>query len=112
MASARVDNPLIFQKMNEYNSQVTKLARPLPVEYLIVELTTTTPLRPKATLPGGRGNPFPVENRENLGEVQAFDAFVSYLDKQKGTNFLCYMSDFHLLYFLYTTDVVQLQVRA
>lgn len=35
-----------------------------------MEVTTTTPLRPKASLPGGRGSPFPVENREGMGEIQ------------------------------------------
>ena len=34
---------------------------------------------------------------------------VSY-DILISTNFLCAMSDFHLLLFMYTTDVVQLQV--
>jgi len=49
---------------------VTKLARPLPLEYLIVEVTTTTPLEPCPSLPGGRGNKFPIENRAALGELQ------------------------------------------
>ena len=58
------------QCKGDYGMEVTKLARPLPLEYLIVELTTTTPLRPKPSLPGGRGAPFPVENRETIGESQ------------------------------------------
>lgn len=41
---------------------------------------------------------------------QSFDGFIRYLEQQRSTNFLCSMSDFHLLLFLYTTDVVQLQV--
>ena len=49
---------------------MTKLARPLPLEYLIIELTTSTPLRPKPFLPGGKEPAFPVENREAMGEHQ------------------------------------------
>ena len=101
-----------LQVKGEYGIEVTRIARPLPLEYLIVELTTTHPLQPKPSLPGGRGgDPFPVENREDSGERQNFEAFVKYLDQQKSTNFLCAMSNFHLLFFLFTTDVVQLQVR-
>ena len=101
-----------LQVKGEYGIEVTRIARPLPLEYLIVELTTTHPLQPKPSLPGGRGgDPFPVENREDFGEMQNFEAFVKYLDQQKSENFLCAMSNFHLLFFLFTTDVVQLQVR-
>ena len=42
---------------------MTKLARPLPLEYLIIELTTSTPRSPTPLLPGGQGS-FPVENRD------------------------------------------------
>lgn len=100
---------VLYKCKGEYGIEVTKLARPLPLEYLIVELTTTTPKRPKPTLPGGRGEPFPVENRETIGEMQSFESFIHYLDQQKGNNFLCVASEFHFLYFLFTTDVVQLQ---
>ena len=41
----------------------------------------------------------------------SFDGLIRYIEQQCSTNFLCAMSDFHLLLFLYTTDVVQLQVR-
>ncbi len=59
-----------LQGKGEYGTEITKIARPLPLEYLIVELTTTTPRRPKPTLPGGRGTPFPIENRDQFGEIQ------------------------------------------
>ena len=60
----------LSQGKGEYGTEITKIARPLPLEYLIVELTTTTPRRPKPTLPGGRGTPFPIENRDQFGEIQ------------------------------------------
>lgn len=56
---------------------ITKLARPLPLEYLIVEVTTTTPLEPCPSLPGGHGNKFPIENRAHLEESQV-ENYTSY----------------------------------
>ena len=35
-----------------------------------MEVTTTTPLEPCPTLPGGHGKKFPIENRIDLGEPQ------------------------------------------
>ena len=64
----------LSQGKGEYGTEITKIARPLPLEYLIVELTTTTPRRPKPTLPGGRGTPFPIENRDQFGEIQVTNA--------------------------------------
>lgn len=52
----------ILKTKDEYG-EVTRLARPLPLEYLIIELTTTTPIKPNPFLPGGNGN-FPITNRE------------------------------------------------
>ena len=52
-----------MQMKGEYGSEVTKLARPLPLEYLLIELTTTSPQHPKPYLVGGKEPPFPVENR-------------------------------------------------
>jgi len=99
----------------------------LPLEYLIVEVTTTTPLEPRPSLPGGRGNKFPIENRAKLGEVQAsdyskclcsdwivllqdFNSLTDYLQQQGQDGFLVTMSDFHLLIFLHTNKIVPLKV--
>ena len=57
------------QTRGEYGVDVMKEARPLPLEYLIIELTTTSPRNPQPLLPG---NAFPVENRAAIGQaVQA-----------------------------------------
>lgn len=58
------------QTKNEYGIEVTKIARPLPVEYLIIELTTSSPMQPKPYLVGGLDPAFPIENRESLGDIQ------------------------------------------
>ena len=91
----------------DYGGDVTKLGRPLPLEYLIIELTTTTPLNPQPLLVGGKEPLFPVENRGSIGQpTQDFSALSSYLCNQQSSNFLCSMSDFHLLLFLHTSDIV------
>ena len=58
------------QTKNEYGIEVTKIARPLPLEYLIIELTTSSPVQPKPYLVGGLNSTFPIENRESLGDIQ------------------------------------------
>jgi hypothetical protein len=43
---------------------VTRLARPLPVEYLLVDVPASTPLTPQFTFfTDDNVTPFPVENR-------------------------------------------------
>ena len=56
------------QTRGEYGADVMKEARPLPLEYLIIELTTTTPRNPQPLLPGGREPAFPVEHRAAIGQ--------------------------------------------
>lgn len=100
--------PDVFYKTkNEYGIEVTKIARPLPLEYLIIELTTSSPVQPKPYLVGGLDPAFPIENRESLGDIQDFTSFAKYLQHQ--TNFLCAMSDLHLLLFMYTSSVIHLR---
>ena len=97
------------------------MARPLPLYHLTVDLTTTTPLNPQPLFSGGKGH-FPIENREIQVKVpgvpwplmvyliyhfclfQDFSVLSRYLSEQHGIHFLNYMSDFHLLYFLYTAN--------
>ena len=57
------------QCRGEYGGEVMQEARPLPLEYLIVELTTTSPIEPQPLLPGGRAPSFPVENRTSIGQL-------------------------------------------
>ena len=54
------------QTRGEYGVDVMKEARPLPLEYLIIELTTTSPRNPQPLLPGSS---FPVENRAAIGQA-------------------------------------------
>lgn len=58
---------IMHQTRGEYGTDITKEARPLPLEYLIIEVTSSSPLKPHPLLPGGNEPFFPVENREALG---------------------------------------------
>ena len=50
-------------------SQVTKIARPLPVEYLLIDVPVASAKEPIRTF--HRGSPeFPVENRPMEGHLQ------------------------------------------
>ena len=50
---------------------MTQLARPLPVEYLIVDLAAAFPVEPVFTFYYGDGvQPVQVENRDDIGETQ------------------------------------------
>ena len=56
---------------DEYGNEVTQIARPLPVEYLLVDLPAASPLEEKATFSILKNvKPFPIENRFEMGEIQ------------------------------------------
>jgi nuclear protein localization family protein 4 len=55
---------LLFQEKDGYGNEVPRLARPLPVEYLLVDIPASTPLTPLFTFyADANTRPFPVENR-------------------------------------------------
>ncbi|KAI2585619.1 NPLOC4 isoform 13, partial [Pan troglodytes] len=89
-------------------NEITQLARPLPVEYLIIDITTTFPKDPVYTFSISQ-NPFPIENRDVLGETQDFHSLATYLSQNTSSVFLDTISDFHLLLFLVTNEVMPLQ---
>ncbi|XP_056285553.1 nuclear protein localization protein 4 homolog [Pseudoliparis swirei] len=99
--------PDVFYKdKDKFGNDVTFLARPLPVEYLIIDITTTFPKDPQYTFCSTQR--FPIENREILGETQDFKSLSTYLSQCTSTSFLDIVSDFHLLLFLVTNEVMPL----
>uniref|UniRef100_A0A3B3ZDT2 Nuclear protein localization protein 4 homolog n=1 Tax=Periophthalmus magnuspinnatus TaxID=409849 RepID=A0A3B3ZDT2_9GOBI len=99
--------PDVFYKdKDKFGNDVTFLARPLPVEYLIIDITTTFPKDPQYTFSSSQR--FPIENREMLGETQDFHSLATYLSQCSSTVFLNIVSDFHLLLFLVTNEVMPL----
>ncbi|XP_017485269.1 PREDICTED: nuclear protein localization protein 4 homolog, partial [Rhagoletis zephyria] len=98
---------------DQYGNEVQRLARPLPVEYLLVDVPASTPLQPQFTFTQykKRGEPFPVENRYLDGHLQDFSALSTYLSHWTDEEFLEAISDFHLLLFLYRMDTVPLRTH-
>ncbi|KAI5623454.1 nuclear protein localization protein 4-like [Silurus asotus] len=101
--------PDVFYKdKDKFGNDITYLARPLPVEYLIIDITTTFPKDPVFTFSSTLR--FSIENRESLGETQDFHSLATYLSQStSSSSFLNIVSDFHLLVFLVTNDVMSLR---
>ncbi|XP_062507757.1 nuclear protein localization protein 4 homolog [Corticium candelabrum] len=91
-----------------------KVARPLPVEYLIVDMPAAFPQDPRPMFQCGVGKPFPVENRTDIGQLQNFDEFAQYLSHQPKDHFVSTITDFHLILYLSTApsvDVIRPYVK-
>ncbi|KYN09472.1 Nuclear protein localization protein 4 like protein [Trachymyrmex cornetzi] len=96
--------PLV--EKDTYGNEVTRLARPLPVEYLLVDVPASTPLTPQFTFfTDDNITPFPVENRQVDGQVQEFNSLCTYMQQFNSDQFLEATSDFHLLLFIATMDM-------
>lgn len=67
------------------------MARPLPVEYLLVDLPTSSPITPIYTFPTHE-QPFPVENRLIDKHLQGFGVLHSYMQR--------YASDYLMVSFV------------
>uniref|UniRef100_A0A3P8UQ64 Nuclear protein localization protein 4 homolog n=1 Tax=Cynoglossus semilaevis TaxID=244447 RepID=A0A3P8UQ64_CYNSE len=100
---------VFFKDKDKFGNDVTFLARPLPVEYLIIDITTTFPKDPQFTFCSTQN--FPIENRDLLGETQDFHTLASHLSQcsSSSSTFLDVVSDFHLLLFLVTNEVMPLR---
>uniref|UniRef100_A0A8C1R9K8 Nuclear protein localization protein 4 homolog n=1 Tax=Cyprinus carpio TaxID=7962 RepID=A0A8C1R9K8_CYPCA len=74
------------------------------------KITTTFPKDPVFTFSSTLR--FPIENRDALGETQDFHSLATYLSQcsSSSSSFLDIVSDFHLLLFLVTNEVMPLQV--
>ncbi|KAI8044632.1 hypothetical protein M5D96_000803 [Drosophila gunungcola] len=95
---------------DQYGNEVQRLARPLPVEYLLVDVPASTPLQPQYTFTEyDKRQPFPIENRYIDGHLQDFNALSCYLANWGDEEFLEAISDFHLLVYLYKMDMLPLR---
>ncbi|CAG5121679.1 unnamed protein product [Candidula unifasciata] len=103
--------PDVFYKdKDNYGNEVTHIARPLPVEYLLVTIPAAFASDFHYTFKSNiQLESFPVENREHVGQTQDFAALTKYLEKFPPQKFLEAMSDFHLLMFLATSEMLPLK---
>ncbi|KZC07238.1 Nuclear protein localization protein 4 like protein, partial [Dufourea novaeangliae] len=97
---------VFYKEKDSYGNEVSRLARPLPVEYLLVDIPASTPLTPQFTFYVSENiTPFPIENRHIDGQVQDFHSLCSYMQQFTPEQFLEATSDFHLLLFIATMDI-------
>ncbi|XP_017846673.1 nuclear protein localization protein 4 homolog isoform X2 [Drosophila busckii] len=101
---------VFYKEKDQYGNEVQRLARPLPVEYLLVDVPASTPLQPQYTFTEyDKRQPFPIENRYIDGQLQDFNALSSYLSAWAQEEFLDSISDFHLLIYLYKMDMIPMR---
>lgn len=78
---------LSIKDKDQYGNEVQKMARPLPVEYLLLDVPTSSPLIPLYTFPS-RQHRFPIENRLLDKHLQDFATFHSYMQMYQSRDFL------------------------
>lgn len=99
-----------YKEKDIYGNEVSRLSRPLPVEYLLVDVPASTPKVPLSTFTATPDGPqFQVENRFIDGHLQDFDSLTQYLAKWKNDQFLDAISDFHLLLYLSRMDMLPMK---
>ncbi|ERL84652.1 hypothetical protein D910_02079 [Dendroctonus ponderosae] len=100
----------LFQEKDSYGNEVSRLARPLPVEYLLVDVPASTPVVPTYTFNSDPSKqPFPVENRFVDGHIQDFNALSTYLQQFAFDEFYEAINDFHLLLYIATMDMLPMR---
>lgn len=89
---------------------MSRLGRPLPVEYLLVDVPASTPVTPTYTFNSDTTKqPFPVENRLVDGHIQDFNALTTYLSQFAFNEFFTAINDFHLLLYIATMDMLPMR---
>ena len=99
----------VFYKVkDQYGNEVTKVARPLPVEYLLIDIPsgfssaspTYSMSLEKAFFNSGSKKPFPIENRPMEGELQTIETLANYRKLFDIDTISDFFRDFHLLVYL------------
>lgn len=102
---------VFYKEKDEYKNEVTKDSRPMPMEYFLIEVPAAFPLEPVNTFIGVSSNPFPIENRVQIGETQNFEVFMKYVTKitSGDANVMNGFLDFHFLIYLMTNEMISLK---
>ncbi|CAI5441909.1 unnamed protein product [Caenorhabditis angaria] len=97
-----------YTEKNEYGAEVMKNGRPLPVEYLLVDVPAGMPKDPHYTFNVNKNAQFYIENRQDVGHIQGGQNLAQYCAAFSMNQFLEQATNFHFLLFLMTNDVVQI----
>jgi len=101
---------VFFMQKDKYGNEVKKLGRPLPVEYLLIDVPVSTPKEPMFTFPIPKERkPFPVENRLLESSLQDFNSFARYLTQFRSAEFFDSIADLHVLIFLANLDIIPIR---
>ncbi|KAH9389873.1 Nuclear protein localization protein 4 [Tyrophagus putrescentiae] len=104
--------PDVFYKgKDKYGNNVTQIARPLPIEYLLLDVPVAANKESTYTFnPLPQLKPFPIENRMLEGHLQDFGALAQYMSQfDKDSQLLEAFSDLHLLVYLAHMDTLPLK---
>merc|ERR550519_357673 len=105
---------VFFMEKDKYGNEIIKVGRPLPVEYLLVDIPVSTPKEENwlytFSVPASADRKsFPVENRPIESYLQDFNSFARYMTQFPSAEFLDAVSDIHVLIFMATLDIMPLR---
>ncbi|XP_022652493.1 nuclear protein localization protein 4 homolog isoform X2 [Varroa destructor] len=99
---------VFYTAKDQYGNEVKNHARPLPVEYLLVDVPVSSPNEPINTF-RSEGPQFPVENRGMVNQIQDLTSVNQYLRNfTANKDLLSAARDFHFLLYISTLDVVRI----
>ncbi|VDK34879.1 unnamed protein product [Taenia asiatica] len=97
---------VFYSTKDKYGNTVTKIGRPLPVEYLLVDMPAAFPVEQTFTFAEQSTyhipphDKFPVENREDLGQKQSVEAFARQFAAYGRDRLYACLNNFHVLAWL------------
>ncbi|CAH8534021.1 unnamed protein product [Schistosoma turkestanicum] len=107
---------VFYATKDKYGNRVTRVARPLPVEFLLTYMPTAFPIEPIYTMAKIPDHfpadcQFPIENRECLGQIQDIPSFSRILHKFGIDQIHTCLTNFHILAWLVNNDTLGLQLQ-
>lgn len=105
---------VFFMEKDKYGNEIKKVGRPLPVEYLLLDVPVSVPKEENMlytfTVPASADRTsFPVGNRLIESSHQDFNAFARYMTQFRSAEFLDSVSDLHVLIFMATLEIMPLR---
>ncbi|CAI2347256.1 unnamed protein product [Caenorhabditis sp. 36 PRJEB53466] len=95
-----------YTEKNQYGAEVSKNGRPLPVEYLLVDVPAGMPKEMHYTFHVSKNANFHVENRQDVGQIQGGQNLSQYCAEFSVNQFLEQATNFHFLLYLMTNDMI------